>query len=172
MDETIRKVDLQQQKMQKMTSMIRNTLDGGTREIRNELRKDVDSFFSQRSGSILDNIIEFIRSYSVSFDQYEESLVSSGFTQTLYAIYQEFRQNLNTYMAETINPGIVGFIKEEEEKIIDSLSAIAEPFSHMVADAVHEFNTTVSNFDMELQERPWILPLMRRILKRLKECPD
>jgi GTPase SAR1 family protein len=148
-DETIRKVDLQHRKMQKITSMIRNTLDGGTREIRNELRKDVDSFFSRHSGGILDKIIEFIRSYTVSFDQYDASLVSSGFTQTLYAIYQEFRQNLKAYMAETINPGIVGFIKEEEDKITDSLIAIAEPFRHMVADAVHEFNTTVSNFDMD-----------------------
>jgi len=146
-EETMRKVDLQQQKMQKITSLIRNTLDGGKREIQRELRKDVDSFFSQRPGSILDSIIEFIRAYSVTFDQYEASLASSGFTQTLYAVYQEFRRNLNAYMAETINPGIVGFIKEEEEKITAALGSIAEPFSHMVADAVHEFNTTVSNFD-------------------------
>lgn len=158
-DETIRKVDLQQRKMQKITSMIRNTLDGGTREIRNELRKDVDSFFSQRSGGILDNIIEFIRSYTVSFDQYEVRLVSSGFTQTLYAVYQEFRQNLNSYMAETINPGIVGFIKKEEDKITDSLSSIAEPFSHMVAEAVHEFNTTVSNFEMDTSRDALDIPI-------------
>ncbi len=147
-DETMRKVKYQQRKMQKITSMIKNTLDGGTREIRQNLRKDVDSFFSHRSGSILDNIIAFIRSYSVSFDQYEVSLVSAGFTQTLYAIYHEFRQNLNTYMAETINPGIVGFIKGEEDKITDSLKAIAEPFTVMVADAVHEFNSTISSIDM------------------------
>lgn len=158
-DETIRKVDLQQRKMQKITSMIRNTLDGGTREIRNELRKDVDSFFSQRSGGILDNIIEFIRSYTVSFDQYEVSLVSSGFTQTLYAVYQEFRQNLNSYMAETINPGIVGFIKKEEDKITDSLRSIAEPFSHMVAEAVHEFNTTVSSFEMDTSRDALDIPI-------------
>jgi len=147
-DETMRKVTHQQRKMQKITSMIRNTLDGGTREIRQNLRKDVDSFFSHRSGGILDNIIEFIRSYTISFDQYEVSLISAGFTQTLYAIYHEFRQNLNTYMAETINPGIVGFIKGEEDKITDSLKAIAEPFTVMVADAVHEFNSTVSSIDM------------------------
>jgi len=148
-DETMRKVNHQQLKIQKITSMIRNTLDGGTLEIQKELRKDVDSFFSHRSGSILDNIIEFVRSYSISFDKYEENLISPGFTQTLYAVYHEFRQHLNTYMAESINPGIVGFIKGEEGKILNSLKDIAEPFTVMVADAVHEFNNTVSSMGME-----------------------
>lgn len=148
-DETIRNVNRQQQKMKKITSMIRNTLDGGNREVQKELRKDIDSFFSNRSGSVVNAIIEFIRSYALSSDQYEKHLLSSGFTQTLYAVYHEFRQHLNTFMAETINPGIVGFIKDEEDKIITSLKSIAEPFAVMVADAVREFDHIAGRMDMQ-----------------------
>jgi len=141
------------EKMNRVKSMVKSTLDGCVQRTRNELRKDVDAFFEKKSGEVLLLITEFIRGYSVSFDQYEESLEIKGFTETLYVVYQEFRQALDNLMAEKINPKIIGFIKSEEKKIEEIFGAIAGPFEGMVTDALVEYENTMGHYEVSLSQK-------------------
>ncbi len=140
-----------QKKMNKIKAMIKNTLDGGIQKVRLEIRKDVDKVFDRRNGEVVTDTLEFIKAYSVSYDMYEDSLESSGFTETLFIVFQEFKQALDTFMAETINPKIIGFLKKEEMKILASFQSIADPFSGMVEDAISEYRTAIGSMDALIQ---------------------
>ncbi len=140
-----------QKKMNKIKAMIKNTLDGGVQKVRLEIRKDVDRIFDRRTGEVVTDTLEFIKAYSVSYDMYEDRLESSGFTDTLFIVFQEFKQALDTFMAETINPKIIGFLKKEELKIIESFKSIADPFSGMVEDAISEYQNAIGSLDASIQ---------------------
>ncbi len=147
----VKDIGKHQKKMNQIKSMIRNTLDGGVHKIRGEIRKDVDGFFDRRSGDAVPLIFDFIGAYTVSYDAYEETLATSGFTETLFLVFQEFKQALDTFMAETITPKIIGFVKKEQQKILASFDAIADPYSAMVEDAIAEYQNAVGDMEMTIQ---------------------
>ena len=91
------------------------------------------------------NIIEFIKNYNISYQQYEEQTNTSGFSNTLYLVFQEFKQALDTFMAETINPEIINFVRKKEERIYKHLDSIAGPFDVMVQDAIVAYNRMMGN---------------------------
>jgi len=68
----------------------------------------------------------FISGYRLVPENYLESLRGSGFFQTLYQVFQAFKQALDGFITEHINPDIIRFIAAEEIKIRDALESIAE----------------------------------------------
>ena len=126
--------------------MIKNTLDGSIQKIKRELKADVDRYFDLRSGDLLGDIVEFVRSYTVPYQNYEENLKAAGFSNTLYLVFQEFKQALDTYMAETINPEVIRFVREKETRIKEYLDSISSSFDVMVYDAIVEYNKMMGNF--------------------------
>ncbi|MCP3953524.1 MAG: hypothetical protein GY697_15100, partial [Desulfobacterales bacterium] len=88
-----------------------------------------------------------IRRFNIVFDNYTDSLASSGFSSTLYQVFQEFRQTLDTFMAETINPEILSFTAQTEKKIRADLEAVAEPYQSMAMDAIAEYNSVINGFN-------------------------
>lgn len=144
------KIKYHQRHMDTVRAMIRSTLDGSLRTIKNRLRDDLDRFFDPRSGEIVKDIIGFIRNYAVPVAQYEDQLRSGGFSDTLYAVFQEFRQSLDRYIAETITPRIIRFVREEERKISDALTDVTGPFEAMVRDAVGEYAAAMADFGIAL----------------------
>ena len=145
-NEFIEKIKHNQIRMNKITSMIKNTLDGSIQKIKRELKADVDSYFDLRSGDLLGDIVEFVRSYTVPYQNYEENLKAAGFSNTLYLVFQEFKQALDTYMAETINPEVLRFVREKETRIKEYLDSISSSFDVMVHDAIVEYNKMMGNF--------------------------
>ena len=145
-NEVIEKIKHNQIRMNKITSMIKNTLDGSIQKIKRELKADVDSYFDLRSGDLLGDIVEFVRSYTVPYQNYEENLKAAGFSNTLYLVFQEFKQALDTYMAETINPEVIRFVREKETRIKEYLDSISSSFDVMVHDAIVEYNKMMGNF--------------------------
>jgi GTPase SAR1 family protein len=145
-NEVIEKIKHNQIRMNKITSMIKNTLDGSIQKIKRELKADVDSYFDLRSGDLLGDIVEFVRSYTVPYQNYEENLKAAGFSNTLYLVFQEFKQALDTYMAETINPEVLRFVREKETRIKEYLDSISSSFDVMVHDAIVEYNKMMGNF--------------------------
>jgi len=144
-NEVIEKIKHNQKGMNQIKSMIKNTLDGSIQKIKNELKLDIDRYFDVRSGDLLNDIVEFVRSYKVSYQKYEENLKATGFSNTLYLVFQEFRQALDTYMAETINPEVIRFVREKETRIKEYLDSITGPFDVMVQDAIVEYNSMMGN---------------------------
>jgi GTPase SAR1 family protein len=135
--------------MRQVQSMIRGTLDGGIQSITKELKTEIDRFFDQRSGQVIEKVIHFIQHYHVDVNSYREQAVSSGFTQTLYLVFQEFKQALDTYMAESVNPEIVGFFGRLENRLKEYLHSVVEPYEAMVRDAVNQYEATLSQFSLD-----------------------
>ena len=145
-NEVIEKIKHNQIRMNKIKSMIKNTLDGSIQKIKRELKSDIDRYFDVRSGDLLSDIVEFVRSYAVPYQKYEENLKAAGFSNTLYLVFQEFKQAFDTYMAETINPEVIHFVREKEMRINEYLDSISTSFDVMVQDAIIEYNKMMGNF--------------------------
>ena len=148
-NEIVGKIKSHQIRMNQIKSMIKNTLDGSIQKIKRELKSDIDCYFDVRSGNLLSDIVEFIRSYKVSHQQYDENLKVAGFSNTLYLVFQEFKQALDTYMAEAINPEIIRFIREKEARIKEFFDSIAGPFDVMIQDAIAEYNSMIGNLEIK-----------------------
>jgi hypothetical protein len=144
-NEIITKLKHHQEKMIQIKSMIKRTLNGAIQSLKKELAGDIDRFFDARSGQIVVNIVEFIRNYNVTYSRYEESMIASGFSNTLYSVFQEVKQGLDTFMTETINPEIVGFVKSKEARIKEYLESVVSPFDSMIQDAIMEYNVALSS---------------------------
>jgi GTPase SAR1 family protein len=141
--EIVAKIMRNQDQMARIRSVIKNTLEGSIRKIRKELRSDVDRFFDPRSADIMRAVVDFIRNYNTpSWQEHLEGLASSGFPNTLYHVYQEFKQALDGFIAESINPEIFHFVREREQRIVDYIHDVAGPYGAMVQDAVNDFKST------------------------------
>ena len=148
-NEVIEKIKHHQKGMNQIKSMIRNTLDGSIQKMKHELKLDIDRYFDVRSGDLLNDIVEFIRSYKVTYQKYEENLKATGFSNTLYLVFQEFRQALDTYMAETVNPEVIRFVREKETRIKEYLDSITGPVDAMVQDAIVEYSSMMGNLGID-----------------------
>jgi len=138
-----------------VTSVVKDTLDGTTRKLKQDLRDDVDRFFDLQYGDAVQGLIEFVESYSISAKDYEKDLEASGFLSTLYRIFQTLREATNRYMAESINPKLVDFVRMEEEKIKEISDQVSGPYSLMIQDAVDQHQQTAEKLGIRVQHRPF-----------------
>ena len=139
-NEIVENVKKHQIRINQIKTVIKNTLDGSIQQIKRELKLEIDRYFDIRSGNVIRDIAEFIKSYSIVYQQYEDDIKTSGFSNTLYMIFQEFKQAFDTFMAETINPEVIRFVRKQESRIHEQLKSIAGPFDVMVQDSVATYN--------------------------------
>ncbi|MFZ7126985.1 MAG: dynamin family protein [Desulfobacterales bacterium] len=136
--------------MGKVRDIIRSTLDGGQQQIQRELRSETDRFFDEHSGETTAALMSFIRNYAiVSASDYEQVLQTDGFHSALYRIFQEFRQALETYMAENTHPDLVRFVRKQESRITERLYALVSPYQSLVRDAVTGVNRTITDIGVD-----------------------
>ena len=147
--EIIEKIKHHQGSMNQMKSVIKSTLDGAVQKIEQKAKTDIDRFFDVRSGKILNDIIEFVRDYHIPYHDYEKNLKVSGFSNTLYLIFQEFKHALDFFMAETVNPELIRFIRQAETGIREQLGSIAGPYELMVQDALVAYSNLMESFGIE-----------------------
>jgi GTPase SAR1 family protein len=143
--------------MLQVQSMIRGTLDGGIRQISKEMKREIDRFFDRFSGPVLGQALGFVRNYAVDVNRYREHALNSGFTQALYVAFQEFKQAVDTHMAEKINPEIIGFIGQLESRLYEYLQSVVEPYEAMVRDAVSRYEEVLAQFELDRNPGKWAL---------------
>ena len=148
--EITEKVKQHQKRITQLESVIKNTLDGAVEKLKKDLKKDADRFFDTRDSDVINRIIDYIHGYSISYEGNGDQLRSTGFTNTLYYIFQEFKQGLDTFMTEIINPEIIRFIKELEKKTEEHMMLIGKPFDGLIQEAITEYNDTMQNFGISL----------------------
>ncbi|HIJ56767.1 MAG TPA: hypothetical protein HPQ03_11680 [Deltaproteobacteria bacterium] len=144
------RIKFHRKKMNSIKSMIKSTLDGAVYKTKEKLRTDIDRFFDLHGGDVMGPVIEEVRSYRISMDEYQETLESSGFTHTLYMVFQEFKQTLDAFMAKTVNPKVVQFIRLQEWKIFNHLGSIAAPYDGMAKDALEEYGRSMQKLGLPL----------------------
>jgi hypothetical protein len=141
--QVIEKIARHDEKITHIKNLIKDTLDGGGQKLMNELKRDVDKFFSPKSDGILDSVLRDIRNYRVTVEDYGETLEKSGFNNTLYLIFQDFKQKIDGFMAENVTPRIIHYIKEKEDRIGIFLESLYTPYEAMVVEALEEYNHSV-----------------------------
>jgi GTPase SAR1 family protein/HAMP domain-containing protein len=141
--------------MAQVKNMIGGTLDGNIQKINADLKNEIDRFFDRHSGQVLQNIAGFLRNYHVDFSRYRDRIEKGGFKQTLYFVFQEFKQAVDTYMAERINPEIIGFMGRLEEQLKDRFHTVVDPFGAMIQDAVLQYEKALIQLDMEQLPKRW-----------------
>lgn len=145
----IRKMNSHQERMEQVKSLIKNTLNGSKADIMSGLKKDIERFFNIRSGGVIEQTSSFVDQYALTVDKYREKLSTSGFSNTLYLVFQEFKHALDTFMTETINPQIASFSRNMEEKIQSSLEDVAKPYRTMASEDISELKEAFSSADIE-----------------------
>lgn len=141
----IKSIQRQQKRLNQIQVMIMTTLNGAATRIKKEVNNDVNRFFDTHSGGILKHVIENIRSYSVTYTKFKDTLADSGFTNALYLVFQEFKLGLDSIMADIVNPELIQFVRAEEEKIWKHFSAVVEPFSAIIQNALQESETLLTS---------------------------
>jgi hypothetical protein len=147
----IKKIEHHQEQMEQIKSLIRSTLSGALEKIMKEMKTDIDRFFGVHSDGVLEQTLAFVREYTISVEKYRGKLTASGFSKTLYYVFQEFKQAIDTFMAETINPRIARFLKDIEDRIQSNLESVAVPYQTMASDAVADLKAVISNPKMEIK---------------------
>ena len=166
--EIVARIKRNQEQMGRIRSVIKSTLDGSIQIIRKDLRREVDRFFDPHTPDVIGALRDFIRNYSVpSWQEHLDGLAAAGFPNTLYHVYQEFKQALDGYIAESITPQIFHFVRAQEQRVVDALHQAALPYGSMVEDAVGDFRTTVGELGiggaMDEGRHPAALPGLEAI---------
>jgi GTPase SAR1 family protein len=135
----------QRDRLDRMKLTVKNTLDGAVSQVKRDLKTAIDRFFDTHAEGVVDGVVRFIRSYQVELHRYDESLMNAGFANTLYMVFQEFKQAVDAYMAETVNPQVIRFVKVQEKWLMDYLDEIAGPYGGMINEALAQHADAVGD---------------------------
>jgi hypothetical protein len=148
--EIVARIMRNQDQMERIRALIKSTLEGSVQQIRKDLRREVDRFFDPHNDAVMGALCDFIRNYSVpSWSEHVDGLAASGFPSTLYHVYQEFKQALDGFIAESLTPDIFQFVRQQEQRLVADLHDVAGPYSAMVQDAVGDFRSTADALGIE-----------------------
>ncbi|MGD8650240.1 MAG: dynamin family protein, partial [Desulfobacterales bacterium] len=136
----LKKISRHQQRLEQINSSITKTLNGALSELKKELQRDTHHFFDGQSGNIAEDIKRFIHAYTFAPEKYRESLKHADFSQTLYLVFQEFKQAIDSYITETINPEVIRFLQAREQRIREYFAALIVPFDAMIEDVFNELS--------------------------------
>ena len=139
------KMDHHQKQMQQIATLVNSTLQGACQKIKQDLKVTIDRFFDARAGSVVKDMLAFIRNHQFNLEPYEAIMETSRFTEVLYLMFQDFRTVVDRQIAEVLHPRIVSFMQVEEHKIKTQLEAVAKPFSTMVNEAMLEYQEALAD---------------------------
>jgi hypothetical protein len=143
------KIAEHQERMEKIQSVIKRTLDGAEQKLIPELKSEVDRFFDWRYGNLMKGIRGFIRSYTPALPGGDEEIQKAGFGNSLLLIFQEFKHALDVYMTREANPQIVQFIRSQEQVIKEYLETVGGPYETMVRDALLDYLKSLGPFGIK-----------------------
>jgi hypothetical protein len=87
----------------------------------------------------------------------------------MYSAFQDFKQALDTFITEVINPEVIRFIKDKEKEIEATINKIAQPYNVMLNDAYTEYQRQIERFSakVNVDDRPQIqLPDMEALVRQ------
>ena len=139
------KMNHHQQQMRQIATLVNSTLQGASQKIKQDLKKTIDRFFDARAGSVVKDMLAFIRRHQFKLEPYEGIIETSRFTEVLYLVFQDFRAIVDSHIAEVVHPKIVNFMRAEEGKLKSQLETVAKPFSAMVNDTMLEYQEALAD---------------------------
>lgn len=146
---TLDRIQHHQDKIHQIKGLIKDTLDGAVQKLIIELKRELDQFFSESNQGVAGSVIEFVQRYQLNLADYENKLETSGFNNTLYLVFQDFRQAVDRFMAESVNPPIIKFLKEKEERIMKFFESVTIPYEKMILDSFEDYNQMLSDLGLQ-----------------------
>jgi GTPase SAR1 family protein len=143
----LEKIKKHQKKLNKIKSTIKKTLTGAIPEIKNILQQEINQFFDTHSGSVYQNLINFIETYSLAPDKYRKSFSDTDFSQILYLVFQDFKQSIDQHITEAINPELIRLVRANENRIGEYFESLILPFDTMMEEVFEEFNGLTDGSD-------------------------
>jgi hypothetical protein len=144
--EIIKKLDYQQERLGQIKSLVNATLTGAASELKQKLSTDVNQFFGKTSGDIIAKLIKYIKNYKKTPRLSEKKIDLTLFSETMYSAFQEFKQSLDSFITEAINPEVMRFIKKEEQKVKAHIEQLIRPYGVMLDDAYAEYRRMMERF--------------------------
>lgn len=155
-------------KLVRVRGLVKDTLDGALEKMKRSLKIEVDRFFDDHSGAT-GRTLQFLRDYRPELSRYTHTVESAGFNPALYQVFQEVRGAVDGYLAGTVNPEIIGFVRETEKKIAAHFTAVGGPYEGMIRDALSEYDDSLAEMGIAPvadRDRPPELPDMETLRKR------
>jgi len=146
------KMENARRQLKDLNPVIKDTMDGASRKTKNEIGKEVDGFMDIRYGPVINNIQGFVRKYEPNYERNENDLEGMGFSTALYMLFQDFKHDLDFFMAETVNPRLIQFIRQEEKKIFNSLDKTSGSYDALVRDTLQRYKETAKNLGISSVE--------------------
>ena len=134
-----------QAQLTQLRSLISNTIDTASRETKLDVWKTVDRFFDARGGNLVKDIREHIRNYKVDYQASEDDVDDLGFSTTLYEIFQDFKRDVDLFMAEVINPQLIQLTRQEEIKVDVFLADIAASYDSLMGNALQKYEEALES---------------------------
>jgi hypothetical protein len=170
----IQKLDSHQERINQIRSLINTTTTGAVTKLKQELSLEVNHFLDLQSGDLIKRVISFIKNYKELPETPKEKVDLSIFSKTMYSAYQDFKQALDTFITEVINPEVIRFIKDKEKEIEATINKIAQPYDVMLNDAYTDYQRQLRRFSakVNINDRPQIqLPDMEALVRQIGMKP-
>jgi hypothetical protein len=148
--ELIQRLKEHQERVDQMKTVLKTTISGAVAKIKKKLSVDVNRFFDVRSGDIFRKIVQFVKEYKGLTQPVDGKADLPGVSKTVYRGYQEFKQSLNKFMTEDINPEIVRFVKTKEHEIGNYFETILRPYHGALSDAYDEYRRMMNKLGVSL----------------------
>jgi hypothetical protein len=133
------KLEDHQERVEQMKTVLNTTITGAVTKIKKKMSVDVNRFFDVHSGDIIKKIFNFIKNYKGLTQPAEGKADLTAVSRTMYLGYQDFKQSLDTFITEDINPEVIRFVKLQEEEIGKYFDMVIKPFKAMLSDTYAEY---------------------------------
>ncbi len=152
------KLKTHQERVDQMKAVLKTTISGAVVKIKKKLNVDVNRFFDVHSGDIIKKIFTFIKDYKGLTQPAKGKADLPGVSRTMYLGYQDFKQSLDKFITEEINPEVIRFVKMQEKEIGTYFETITKPYNAMLSDAYDEYIGMMKKLgvSLNLEEQPKI----------------
>jgi GTPase SAR1 family protein len=133
------KLKTHQERVDQMKAVLKTTISGAVAKIKKKLNVEVNRFFDVHSGDIIKKIFTFIKDYKGLTQPVKGKADLPGVSRTMYLGYQDFKQSLDKFITEEINPEVIRFVKVQEKEIGTYFETITSPYNAMLSDAYDEY---------------------------------
>ncbi len=137
--EFMHKLEDQQKRIDQMKIVLETTISGAVAKIKKKLNVDVNRFFDVHSGEIIKKIFTFIKDYKGLAKPVKAKADLPAVSKTMYLGYQDFKQSLDKFITEDINPEVIRFVKMQEKETGKYFETITRPYNAMLSDAYDEY---------------------------------
>lgn len=148
-DEMISRIKVHQEKMAGIQAMVRSTLEGTARKLKDRLKSEVDRFFDAKYAETIGGLLRFIGNYSLPvLPPGKSNGEKFRFHKDMHYVYSDFKQSVDRYMAETVNPEIIRFVRDAEGQIKKGFESVTGPYDVMLSEVLTEYNRTLEKFSV------------------------